>query len=210
MFGFSSKKPLIEIKLIHWDLHIQANLSTVMDGNMSFSSQWFGGRKKRRSCCTQQGYYEQPKGRASASLVRQRMETLLSFQHLIEQCMNLPVSPCPWQSFSSARSWLKSSWWAIQLSCKYHPGEYEATVFSPNRGFAKTGFKVCSPRSNLIADTQSFLVGGTNKAPQVAILTTAYYDPRCRTDKDCVCKPLNNTELLLALHVKVCIRCFLK
>lgn len=71
MFGFSSKKSLIEIKLIHWELHIQANLSTVMDGNMSFSSQWFGGRKKRRSCCTQQGYYEQPKSRASASLVRQ-------------------------------------------------------------------------------------------------------------------------------------------
>lgn len=34
MFGFSSKKPLIEIKLIHWDLHIQANLSTVMDSKV--------------------------------------------------------------------------------------------------------------------------------------------------------------------------------
>ena len=100
-----------------------------------------------------------PKEWASASLLRQRMETLLSFQHLTEQSMNLPVSPCPWQSFSSARSWLKSSWWAIQLSCKYHPHEYKSSELT--EVLLKQILKLCTLWSNLIIYTQSLLVGGT-------------------------------------------------
>lgn len=96
---------------------------------------------------------------ASGTLLRHRMETLLSFQHLIEPSMNLPVSPCPWQLFSSARSWLKSSWWAIQLSCKYHPHEHKAEVFRTNTSFTKRGIKTL--RSKLIGYIQSLLVGGT-------------------------------------------------
>lgn len=202
MLSFPINKSLTVVKPIHWDLHIQSWACPSNPIDL--------GRERAEAVCLSMDTISSSKDWASATLVRQIMETLLSFQHLTEQSMNLPVSPCPWQSFSSARSWLKSSWWAIQLSCKYHPHEYKATVFRRNTSFTKAGIKKqCFPRSNLITYT-GFLVGGTPWSStggkyyqQLAIVTQ-----KCRTDKGCVCKLLNNAELLLAPHVPDCMRCF--
>lgn len=130
MVSLLKKKPFFECWEKNWSIEIQKSMLTMATHPLSPSDFGEGVLNLIQNiiCITNW---------ASGTFLRHRMETLLSFQHLTEPSTNLPVSPCPWQLFSSARSWLKSSWWAIQLSCKYHPHEYKAEIFRTNTSFTK-------------------------------------------------------------------------